>query len=177
MVSEQDKQLFLESVEQLGGKNQFTSLEDLLENFNLDYNVALRNENFVKASIWNLGNAFSDDYEAFLLEVNPIISSRYLVGALGNPIQRPAALEVLLQYGPSQVTVNPLVGALGNENRRDIVKEILMHYGPSQVTVNPLVGALRDENIRDVVKEILMHYGPSQVTVNPLVGALGNPIQ
>ena len=101
MVSEQGRELFLQAVKQLDGKKPFSSLDDLLESFGLDYESALSNEKFVKASIWSLAadNPFSEDYKSFLVDINPQISSRYLVGALGNPMQKDYATNILVIYG------------------------------------------------------------------------------
>ena len=158
MVSEQGRELFLQAVKQLDGKKPFSSLDDLLESFGLDYESALSNEKFVKASIWSLAadNPFSEDYKSFLVDINPQISSRYLVGALGNPMQREPALEILLQYGSSQVTVNPLVGALGNPVQKDYATNILVIYGKDalQFIREPIPGTRLYEPLLNVINTI-----------------------
>lgn len=110
-----------------------------------------------------------------LEDVNPGVSARYLVGALSDTSRRDAAKEILLTYGPSYTTVNPLGGALANRDTRDFAKKIFIEYGAANATAGALLGMLRDLNTRDVARDIFISYGPSNVTVKKLVAGVQNP--
>ena len=102
MTLDQDLQLFLQAVEDLGkSKDGVIPLEDLLENFSMDYERALRDDRVIRIAVWNLStqSPFSMDYQQFLSNVAPERSANYLVGSLANPEVVDAATKILRGYG------------------------------------------------------------------------------
>ena len=159
MVSEKSQQLFLEAVDALGaGPTSFSSLDDFMGSFSLPYKKALLHDRFIRASVWNLSkeSPWSDDYKRFLLQVKPEASTRYLVGALANPACVDAVKFVLLSYGASRDTVNPLVGALADPGRVDAATGILVSYGQEalQFIHEPISGTHRYKQITMVISMI-----------------------
>ena len=159
MVSKKVQRLFLEAVEDLGTQSDgFSSLDDLLESFDLPYGKALLEDRFIRAAVWNLSkeSPWSDDYKGFLLQVKPGASARYLVGALANPVQRVAALEVLFKYGPSRVTVGPLVGALASPEHVDVASDVLISFGQAALRFirQPFPGSKLYEPLTTVIRMI-----------------------
>lgn len=137
VTSEQDTLLFFAAVEELGpnkpnkAQKNFQSLEDLLVDKGLGYQQAMHDDKFIRAAVWYLSsdNPFSENYIMFFGEVHPKRSANYLVGALANPFQRPAVVDVLLKYGPSDVTIRPLVAALANPKQVGPAMAVLIAYG------------------------------------------------
>lgn len=99
-----------------------------------------------------------------LRDVGPFDSSNYLTRAIDAPLAGPSAVQLLLEYGPSRWTVNPLVEALVDKNRAADIVDILSAYGPSTITLEPLTKAAEDATRHEPIQQVFLSYGLTRGT-------------
>ncbi|HLD96805.1 MAG TPA: hypothetical protein VI934_00505 [Candidatus Nanoarchaeia archaeon] len=159
----------------------FIPLEDMLDSLGVDTDKALLEDRFIRVAVGQLSelNPYIVQYAAFLMDVHPSRSARYLAGALAGHWQQGPSSALLVRYGPSKDTVYPLVLGLEDHGRVYSIKEIFRSFSrthePSRDTIAPLVRYLDDPIRAPPIKEILHDYGPSAIMVGCLINALTDP--